>query len=131
MKKVLAVALLGALLCVPSSAMAAKPTTQTFVVNNRVVDCVAYNIGGYNYFKLRDVVKGLSDTGDRINVRYDKDARVVEVVPGEAYVSSPAEEGNTKAVEVPDAQVVMGHAKVKINGVVREVESCNISGYNF
>lgn len=131
MKKVLAVALLGALLCVPSSAMAAKPTTQTFVVNNRVVDCVAYNIGGYNYFKLRDVVKSLSDTGDRINVRYDKDARVVEVVPGEAYVSSLAEEGITKAVEVPDAQVVMGHAKVKINGVVREVESCNISGYNF
>lgn len=118
MKKVLAVALLGALLCVPSSAMAAKPTTQTFVVNNRVVDCVAYNIGGYNYFKLRDVVKGLSDTGDRINVRYDKDARVVEVVPGEDYVSSPAEEGITKAIEVPDAQVIMGHAKVKINGVV-------------
>lgn len=131
MKRRLTVFLLTILLCVPASVMAAKPTTQTFVVNNRVVDCVAYNIGGYNYFKLRDVVKGLSDTGDKINVRYDRKARVVEFVPGEAYVSSPKVEGKIVAVEVPDSQVVMGHAKVKINGAVREVESCNISGYNF
>lgn len=131
MKRVLTSILLAVFILVPASVMAAKPTTQTFVVNNRVVDCVAYNIDGYNYFKLRDVVKGLSDTGDKINVRYEREARVVEVVPGEAYVSSPKEEGKIVAVEVPDSQVVMGHAKVKINGAVREVESCNISGYNF
>lgn len=131
MKKILAVISLCILLCAPSPVMAAKPTTQTFVVNNRVVDCVAYNIGGYNYFKLRDVVKGLSDTGDKINVRYDREARVVEVVPGEAYISSPEKEGKTEGVEVPDSQVVMGYAKVKIDGAIREVESCNIAGYNF
>lgn len=131
MKRVLTSILLAVFILVPASVMAAKPTTQTFVVNNRVVDCVAYNIDGYNYFKLRDVVKGLSDTGDKINVRYDREARVVEVVPDEAYVSSPKEEGKIVAVEVPDSQVVMGRAKVKINGAVREVESCNIAGYNF
>lgn len=55
MKKLLGIISLCILLCVPASVMAAKPTTQTFVVNNRVVDCVAYNIGGYNFLKIRSL----------------------------------------------------------------------------
>ena len=82
MKKKLTALTLVALLLVPTVAYGAKPTTQTFVVNNQVVDCLAYNIGGHNYFKLRDVLKALDNTGDKHNVRYHAADRLVEIVPG-------------------------------------------------
>lgn len=55
MKRLLTSILLAVFILVPASAIEEKLTIQTFIVNNRVVDCVADNIGGYNYFKLRDV----------------------------------------------------------------------------
>lgn len=131
MKKKLTALTLAALLLVPTVAYGAKPTTQTFVVNNQVVDCLAYNIGGYNYFKLRDVLRGLDNTGDKHNVRYHAADRLVEVVPGEAYVDEAGKGGKDAGGEVPDSQVVMGEAKIKINGVTANVKSCNIAGYNY
>lgn len=131
MKKKLTALTLAPLLLVPTVAYGAKPTTQTFVVNNQVVDCLAYNIGGYNYFKLRDVLKGLNNTGDKHNVRYHAADRLVEVVPGEAYVDEAGKGGKDAGGEVPDSQVVMGEAKIKINGVTANVKSCNIAGYNY
>ena len=131
MKKKLTALTLAALLLVPTVAYGAKPTTQTFVVNNQVVDCLAYNIGGYNYFKLRDVLKGLNNTGDKHNVRYHAADRLVEVVPGEAYVDEAGKGGKDAGGEVPDSQVFMGEAKIKINGVTAKVKSCNIAGYNY
>lgn len=131
MKKKLTALTLATLLLVPTVAYGAKPTTQTFVVNNQVVDCLAYNIGGYNYFKLRDVLKGLNNTGDKHNVRYHAADRLVEVVPGEAYVDEAGKGGKDAGGEVPDSQVVMGEAKIKINGVTANVKSCNIASYNY
>ena len=131
MKKKLTAVVLGGLLCLPNIAYGAKPTSQIFVVNNQVVDCLAYNIDGYNYFKLRDVLKGLNTTGDKYNVRYDAADKLVEILPGEAYEMSPGEEEKSVGGEVPDSQVFMGEAKVKINGVVRNVKSCNIAGFNY
>lgn len=131
MTKKLTALTLAALLLVPTVAYGAKPTTQTFVVNNQVVDCLAYNIGGYNYFKLRDVLKGLNNTGDKHNVRYHAADRLVEVVPGEAYVDEAGKGGKDAGGEVPDSQVFMGEAKIKINGVTAKVKSCNIAGYNY
>ena len=131
MKKKLTALTLATLLLVPTVAYGAKPTTQTFVVNNQVVDCLADNIGGYNYFKLRDVLKGLNNTGDKHNVRYHAADRLVEVVPGEAYVDEAGKGGKDAGGEVPDSQVVMGEVKIKINGVTAKVKSCNIAGYNY
>lgn len=37
----------------------AVPTASKVFVNGRQVDLTAYNIGGYNYFKLRDVAKAM------------------------------------------------------------------------
>ena len=131
MKKKLTALTLAALLLVPTVAYGAKPTTQTFVVNNQVVDCLAYNIGGYNYFKLRDVLKALDNTGDKHNVRYHAADRLVEIVPGEAYVDEAGKIGKVVGGEVPDSQVFMGEAKVKINGITANVKSCKIAGYNY
>lgn len=131
MKKKLTAVVLGGLLCLPSIAYGAKPTSQVFVVNNQVVDCLAYNIDGYNYFKLRDVLKGLNATGDKYNVRYHAADKLVEILPGTAYEMGPGEAETSVGGEVPDSQVFMGEAKVKINGVVRNVKSCKIAGYNY
>lgn len=123
MKKKLTAVVLGGLLCLPSIAYGAKPTSQVFVVNNQVVDCLAYNIDGYNYFKLRDVLKGLNATGDKYNVRYHAADKLVEILPGAAYEMGPGEAETSVGGEVPDSQVFMGEAKVKINGVVRNVKA--------
>lgn len=39
-----------------SQDVTAKPTTSSVTINNQDVAFMAYNIEGYNYFKLRDIL---------------------------------------------------------------------------
>jgi hypothetical protein len=49
----------------------AKPTTANVLVNGIAVKFEAYNIGGNNYFKLRDLAMALSGTGKQFDVSWD------------------------------------------------------------
>ena len=68
----------------------AKASVQKVVLDGEDADLVAYNIGGYNYFKLRDLGEVLGFT-----VAWDKEARVIDIV---AEVLPPVEDDK---VETP------------------------------
>ena len=80
-------AVLGATL-VGASAAAPKVAVSghTFKVNGKNVAPQAYNIDGYNYFKLRDVAYLLADTTAPFNVTWSaSQSTVVNIVPGQKY----------------------------------------------
>lgn len=80
-------AVLGATL-VGASAAAPKVAVSghTFKVNGKTVAPQAYNIDGYNYFKLRDVAYLLADTTAPFNVTWSaSQSTVVNIVPGQKY----------------------------------------------
>jgi len=48
----------------------AQPTISNVLVNNVAVDFQAYNINGYNFFKLRDIAYVLNGTAAQFNVEW-------------------------------------------------------------
>ena len=58
---------------------------QTLKVDGEIVKCEKYNIGGYNYFKLRDLAALLSYTGSRFGVGWDAAANTVSITTGGEY----------------------------------------------
>ena len=79
---VLSATLVGASAAAPKVAVSGH----TFKVNGKTVAPQAYNIDGYNYFKLRDVAYLLADTTAPFNVTWSaSQSTVVNIVPGQKY----------------------------------------------
>ena len=66
------------------NAMAIPTPSRTFI-NNREVSFHSYNIGGYNYFKLRDLAYVLNGTDSSFNVTWQQHRVSVILTLGEAY----------------------------------------------
>ncbi|MDR0838318.1 MAG: hypothetical protein LBN99_01595 [Oscillospiraceae bacterium] len=66
-------------------AVKAVPTRQRVYVNGAQVAFDAYNIGGANYFKLRDLAMALTSTSKRFNATFDAANALVVVTPGAVY----------------------------------------------
>ena len=63
----------------------AIPTPSRTLINNREVSFHSYNIGGYNYFKLRDIAYALNGTDSNFNVTWQQHRISVILTLGEAY----------------------------------------------
>ena len=70
---------------VPSGNVTAIPTPSRTLVNNREVSFHSYNIGGYNYFKLRDLAYVLNGTDNSFNVTWQQHRVSVILTLGETY----------------------------------------------
>ena len=57
----------------------------------RTAECGAFNIDGYNYFRLRDLAVALADSSCRFNVAYDAEKNAVVITTGAAY-TGPTEQ---------------------------------------
>lgn len=55
----------------------ASPTNSKLFVNGNEVELEAYNIEGYNYFKLRDIAMLLRETEKQFEVVWNKDTRTI------------------------------------------------------
>ena len=91
MKKTLAL-ILALALCVALAAPALADDTphveisrQTLKVDGELVKCQKYNIGGSNYFKLRDLAALLSYTGSQFGVGWDAATNTVTITKGGEY----------------------------------------------
>ena len=125
-----ALALTGA----PARAVDARETVvlspQHVTVDGAAVDVEAYNINGYNYFKLRDLAWLLRDTAARFDVRWDASAGAVRIATRHSYTAPDGSElaarGDRSATAVPSPQTVY------INGGARgDLAAYNIGGCNF
>jgi len=71
--------------------IAVFPTISTLLVNGRVVAFESYNIGGYYYFKLRDIAAAINETNKQFSVDYDSATMAIHLTLGKAYVSGGGE----------------------------------------
>ena len=101
---------------------------QKLAVNGETKATEIYNIGGTNYFKIRDLAALLNGTGAQFNVGYDAGANAVVVTTGEAYEANGSElqPGEDKsATAVPSPQSIL------IDGKNADLAAWNIGGTNF
>lgn len=101
----------------------------TLVVNGVPFDAQAYNVDGYNYYKLRDIALALSGTANRFSVSWDEATGVITAVSGEAYVPDGSEQHKTNK-DKSDTCVPSTDAAL-FNGVPSTAYAYNIGGNNF
>ena len=63
----------------------AIPTAATVKVDSLTIEFDAYEIDGYNYFKLRDLAYALSGSEKQFEVSWDEDANTIALTSGEPY----------------------------------------------
>lgn len=102
-------------------------SNQKMTVDLKPVDCTAYNIDGYNYFRLRELAYLLRETDCRFSVDYDSTDNAVLITTGDSYSTpekSPERDGSDSAV--------ISSQKVIIDGkTVEGLSAFNIDGSNY
>ena len=122
--------LLGCLLPSPGvrGAWTAVPSRHAFTVDGRYVRAEVYNIGGNNYFKLRDMAMLLKDTDAHFSVEYDSPSKTIIVGTGIDY--EPVGGELSIGVDKSATCVPARHA-LKVNGQYADVQAYNLGGNNF
>ncbi len=69
----------------PAKEVSAQPTKSTVTVDGKAVAFQAYNIGGNNYFKLRDLACALRDGGKPFEVTWDAAQGAIVLTTGQPY----------------------------------------------
>jgi hypothetical protein len=107
----------------------AQPTSSSVMINGKKVGFEAYNINGYNYFKLRDIAMALNGTGKQFEVKFDGSKNAILITTGSKYTTVGGElkvsgsKSEKPAVPTP--------SKVYINGKEVQFIAYNIDGYNY
>ena len=102
----------------------ATPTTHNVVINGETVNLRGYNIGGNNFFRLRDLAYALKDTQAQFAVSFWEEGNEVSLWPAWVRTDIPIDGGlaglaATAAVAVPTTHVIR-----LINSEI------NLRGYN-
>lgn len=101
---------------------------QRLTVNDTERKAEAYNIGGNNFFKLRDLAMLLSGTTSQFSVDYDASRRTVVIRTGEAYTAVGGELATGKD---NSASAIVSTQSIEVNGVKVDLPAYNIGGSNF
>ena len=106
----------------------AKPTASSVSVNGSLKAFDAYNIGGANYFKLRDLAVVLNGTEKQFEVGYDNATKAITLTSGKPYTANNSEmvQGDGKA-----KNAVPTPSTIYLNGKVLDLVVYNIGGANF
>lgn len=99
------------------------------IVNGKQVDAQAYNVDGYNYYKLRDIAMALNGTANQFSVAWDEEKGLVTAVAGEPYepVGGELEKSDE---DLSDTCVPSPHPAL-FNGTPSTAYTYNIGGYNY
>ena len=111
-----------------TSTFIAKPTVSTVYVNGVSKAFEAYNIGGSNYFKLRDLAYVLNGTTKQFAVGYDNSNKAITLTSSQPYTTADGEmakgDGKEKTAS-PTASTIY------FNGNELSLTVYNIGGNNF
>ena len=106
----------------------ANPTTSKVLVNGKDVQFDAYNIGGNNYFKLRDFAQAVNKTEKNFEVTWDEANNAINLISNKAYTPVGGElangDGKTK-VATPTT------SKIFKDGKEISLTAYNINGNNY
>jgi hypothetical protein len=84
-------------------AITAKASASSVSVNGKAVSFDAYNIGGSNYFKLRDLAYALNGTEKQFEVGYDAATKAITLTSGAPYTPAAGEMEGKGAGDMPAA----------------------------
>lgn len=107
----------------------ATPTNSKVLVNGKEVAFTAYNIGGNNYFKLRDVATAINGTAKSFNVGWDGNNNAISLTSGQAYQSVGGELVVNSGAQVTSPRVT--NSKVFVDGELTTFMAFNIDGNNY
>jgi len=105
-----------------------NPTTSKVLVNGKIVEFEAYNINGYNYFKLRDLAQAVNNTEKNFEVTWDAANNAINLISNKPYTPSGGElaKGDGKAkVAIPTT------SKIYKDGREIFLTAYNINGNNY
>ncbi len=102
----------------------AQASTQSLSIDGEAVSgaAAAYNIGGSNYFKLRDLAMLLTNTGAKFEVGYDAAANQITLTTGQSYTPAGA--------ELADGDTSSQLGSPLSSSVYIDGESVSLTGYN-
>lgn len=106
----------------------AAVSTHKLTVDGVVCDCVAFNIAGNNYFKLRDIASLLKGSATPFDVSYDSTSNTVAITTGKAYTAVGGE-----LTPVTSAQTAVSSKQtISIDGRKNDAMTVyNIAGNNY
>ena len=106
----------------------AAPTASKVFVDRAQVSFEAYNIGGSNYFKLRDLASAINGTVKQFKVGYDEATKAIALTCGQPYTPVGGEMaqgvGKQKAATPTSSGIFLDGKKL-------ELLAYNIGGNNF
>lgn len=108
--------------------VSAVPTSSTVLVNGAKTAFDSYNIGGNNYFKLRDLAYVLSGSDKQFDISWDASANAVSLTVGQPYTAVGGELG---AKGTTAQQAVTTTSKILLNGAEVSFSAFNIGGNNY
>ncbi len=111
-----------------ASTLKIVPSTHHVQVNGKAVNPQAYNIDGYNYFKLRDLAYLLNGTTISFNVTWDSAKNAVNLISGQAYTVVG---GEMTVASTTSLRVQESTSKVLLDGGGVSIKGYNINGNNY
>lgn len=114
--------------CIPAFAVTAKRSDAQVVVDGKPADLQGYNIGGANYFKLRDLAMALSETAKGFDISWDAETHTITLIPQTRYTPVGGEmSGNTET----EREARPSTHRVVLNGELQKFDAYNIGGENY
>ena len=113
----------------------AKPVEQKIELDDYNVEMKGYNINGYNYMRLRDVAKAMTDKANvddyNFDVIYNQETNSVYLETGSDYKET--EDGKKFRIHPAIKDAVRSEATVYLNGVelTDAIEGYVIDGYTY
>jgi len=108
-----------------AKAATACRTGQRVVLDGKEIEVGAYNIGGNNYFKLRDLAEMFNGTASQFDLSYDESEATARITGGQPYAEA---EGTIRIGEDLSSTCVPAAQRVRLNGTVFHAEVYNIGG---
>lgn len=110
------------------SSIKAVPTASKVLINGKDTAFDAYNIGGHNFFKLRDIAYVLTDTDKKFEVAWDNAAKSISLTSGKTYTKVGDE---MAAPATAQKSATKSNAKLLIDGQDVALTAYNIGGNNY
>lgn len=111
------------------SVVVAKPTDSVVYVDGAKKSFAAYNIGGSNYFKLRDLAYVVNNTEKEFNVVWQPENTSINLVSGQTYQPTGGEMSVPEKKE--DKAATLTNDKILVNGQLVNFSVYNIDGNNY
>jgi hypothetical protein len=111
---------------VQAATVTAVPSAHSVFVDGEAVAFRAFNIGGSNFFMLRDIAYALNGTPSQFDVTWDGTRNAINLITGAPYDGQLSAPGGGGAVEARPSTAI-----VYVDGIRANLRAYNIGGNNF